>query len=226
MRGVPPLSFFAIGAQALPPLAWMARRPRSRSRAHALIAAAAGLSLASDLIARAVMLRGHHNLWVWNVIGPPFAALMLLALAEWQRTDVERLALRLAAPATALAWVLLLVTVEDPQGFGRYSGPMHALVLLAAAVWTWLRRAPTVEGSILRADWFWACGGIALYGASTAAIEPVAGLLVHERLDLVRRAYGLRALAHGVAFLLLAGSILCPTPAKRSGPSSSPPASA
>ena len=224
MRGIPPLSLFAIVAQALPPLAWMARR--SRSRAHALIAAAAGLSLASDLIARAVMLRGHHNLWVWNVFGPPFAALMLLALAEWQRTDVERLALRIAAPVTVLAWVLLLATVEDPRGFGRYTGPMHALVLLAAAVWTWLRRAPTAEGSILRADWFWACGGLALYGASTAAIEPLAALLLDERPDLVMQAYIFRGAAHGTAYLLLAWSLLCPTPAKRSSPSSSPPRSA
>jgi hypothetical protein len=103
---------------------------------------------------------------------------------------------------------------------------MHALVLLAAAVWTWLRRAPTAEGSILRADWFWACGGLALYGASTAAIEPLAALLLDERPDLVMQAYILRGAAHGTAYLLLAWSLLCPTPAKRSSPSSSPPRSA
>ncbi len=224
MGDVSLLNWFAVLSQALPPLAGVARR--SRSRAQRLIILASLITLASDALARVVALRGQHNLWVWNVFGPPFAALLLLALAEWQRTELERLALRIAAPVTAVAWVVLLATVDDAAGFGRYVGPMHALVLLAAAVWTWVRRAAVAEGSLLRADWFWACGGIALYGASTAAIEPVAGLLVHERLDLVRRAYGLRALAHGVAFLLLAGSILCPTPAKRSGPSSSPPASA
>lgn len=224
MGDVSLLNWFAVLSQALPPLAGVARR--SRSRAQRLIILAAIVTLASDVLARVVALRGQHNLWVWNAFGPPFAALLLLALAEWQRTEVERLALRIAAPVTALAWVALLATVDDPAGFGRYVGPMHALVLLAAAVWTWLRRAAVAEGSLLRADWFWACGGIALYGASTAAIEPVAALLVHERLDLVRRAFGLRALAHGVAFLLLAGSVLCPTPAKRSGPSSSPRVSA
>src|SRR5690606_31118421 len=123
--GVPLASLFAVFSQALPPLAWAVRRPRSR--AHAFIAAAAVASLASDLVARVVALRGQHNLWVWNVFGPLFAALVLLALAEWQRTEFERLALRLAAPATALAWVALLLTVEDPRGFGRYTGPMHAL---------------------------------------------------------------------------------------------------
>ena len=224
MRAIPALSLFAIVSQALPPLAWAGRRPRAR--AHAFIALAALLSLGSDLLGLAVKARGHHNLWVWNLLGPPFAALLLLALAEWQRTDFERLVLRIAAPATALAWVALLATVEDPRGFGRYTGPMHAIVLLGAAVWTWLRRAPVAEGSILRADWFWACGGIALYGASTAAIEPLAALLLDERPDLVRQAYIFRSAAHGAAYLLLAWSILCPPPGKRSSPSSSPPASA
>jgi hypothetical protein len=218
------LSWFAVLSQALPPLAWAVRR--SRSRAHRFIVVAALLSLASDMIAREVALRGQHNLWVWNVFGPPFAALMLLALAEWQRTEVERLALRIAAPVTVLAWGLLLGTVEDPRGFGRYTGPMHALVLLAAAVWTWLRRAPMAEVPLLRADWFWACGGLALYGASTAAIEPLAAHLVGDRPDLVLRAYQLRGLAHGATYVLLAWSILCPTLAKRSTPSSSPPRSA
>lgn len=218
------LNWFAVVSQALPPLAGALRR--SRARAHRFIILASLLTLASDVVARLVTLRGQHNLWVWNVFGPPFAALLLLALAEWQRTEFERLALRIAAPVTALAWVALVALVEDATGFGQYVGPMHALVLLAAALWTWVRRAAVAEGSLLRADWFWASGAIALYGASTAAIEPLAAYLIDERVDLVMRAYKLRAVLHGTAFLLLAWSILCPSPAKRSGPSSSPPASA
>ncbi len=224
MSDITLVNWFAVLAQALPALAWAVRR--SRSRAHGYIVVASLLSLASDAVARAVALRGEHNLWVWNVFGPAFAALMLLALAEWQRTALERLALRIAAPVTALAWLLLVATVEDPRGFGRFTGPMHALVLLAASVWTWLRRAPLAQGPLLRADWFWACGGLALYGASTAAIEPLAAHLVADRPDLVFRAYYLRGLAHGTAYILLAWSILTWTPATRSSPSSSPPASA
>ena len=224
MRAVPLLNAAALASQFLPPLAWLARRPAAR--APGFIAAAALTSLVGDLAARVVALRGEHNLWVWNVAGPPFAALMLLALAEWQRTDFERLVLRIAAPATALAWVILVATVEDPQGFGSYTGPMHALVLLGAAMWTWLRRATVAEGPILRADWFWACGGLALYGAATAAIEPLAAVLLHQRRDLVMQAYILRGAAHAAAYLLLTWSIVCSIPAKRSLPSSSPSGSA
>ena len=224
MRAVPLLSAAALASQLLPPLAWLVRRPAAR--APGFVAAAAIVSLVGDLAARWVAHRGQHNLWVWNVAGPPFAALMLLALAEWQRTDFERLVLRIAAPATALAWVILVATVEDPMGFGRYTGPMHALILLGAATWTWLRRASGAEGQILRADWFWACGGLALYGASTAAIDPLAALLLDERPDLVARAYILRGAAYAVAYLLLTWSILCSIPGKRSSPSSSPSGSA
>lgn len=218
------VNWFAALSQALPPLAGVVRGVRSR--AHRFIIVASLLTLTSDVLARVVALRGQHNLWVWNIFGPPFAAALLLALAEWQRTEFERLALRIAAPVTALAWVALVATVEDSTGFGQFVGPMHALVLLAAALWTWVRRAAVAEGSLLRADWFWAAGAIALYGASTAAIEPLAAYLIEERGDLVHRAFTLRAALHGVVFVLLAWSILCPTPAKRSGPSSSPPASA
>lgn len=210
-------------SQALPPLA--AALVKSALPAHRWIAAGCLVSVLGDAVSLPLALRGVNNMWIAYLSTPLMGAAFLLGMASWQQREVERLAVRLAIPAYWVAWTGLVLLTEDVKGFSRFAIPLHSLIILAVAIWTLMRRGldPT-QGTLLRTDWFWIVGGVALYGAATVTFEPVAAGLMTSRQDLVIAALNLKSALYLIAFLAMTWGMLCPL--KPFGASSSSPRSA
>jgi hypothetical protein len=149
-------------------------------------------------------------------------ALWAISLAVHHPTS--RLAIRIAIPLQALVGVILTAAIEDRTTFSLVAGPFHALVVLLAAAWTFLRLGMEESGGLARRDWFWIVGGIMIYSASLTGLQPVSWFLrATNRMDLLAAAYYVKAAADCVAFLAITGCMLCPIPPTSSGGSSSPP---
>jgi len=219
---VTPSLLVHLGAwsQVLPVAALAVRRPWPV--AHRWVAGACLLSVVSDIAALTLSSQGINNHWLGYVSMPLMTSGFLIGLAQWQLGVVEKLTFRLAVPGFLIAWVVLVLVSEDVHGFSRYAGPLAALLTLAAGLYTLLRRGFERENPhLLRADWFWVAGGLALYGAAGATFPPVASALVAERVDLLVAAINVRATLYIVAFTAIAWGMICPLPVTHSGPSSS-----
>ncbi len=208
-------------SQALPPIAAGLRR--SRSPAHQAIVLGCAVSIAGDAIQLLLAMQNINNFWVSYTFTPLVGAAFLFGLAAWQLTYLERLTLRLAIPIYVVAHFALALLTEDLRDFSRFAAPLHSLIILVAALWTLVRRsfAPS-EQPHLQSDWFWVAGGLAIYGAASAAFGPVASILMRDRIDLVVAAVNVRAAFHILSFAAIAWGVQCRHPAKLSGPSSSP----
>jgi hypothetical protein len=212
-------------SQVLPPIAAWIRR--SRSPAHQAIVVGCAVSLAGDALQLLLSMRGINNFWVSYTITPLAGAAFLFGLAAWQLTYLERLTLRLAIPIYVVAHFTLALLTEDLEDFSRFAAPLHSLIILIAALWTLIRRSfAQSEQPHLQSDWFWVAGGLAIYGAASAAFGPVASILMRDRIDLARAAVNVRAALYVLSFMTIAWGIQCRHPAKLSGPSSSLPRSA
>ena len=212
----------AVWSQLLPPLAAAISGLRM-SVASRWVAGGCLLSLGSDLVQGLLGSRGVNNLWVSYTLTPVMGGAFLWAIASMQPQGVGRLALHITVPFYVVVWYALTLLVENTSGFSRFAYPMHSLLLLAASLWTLVRRGlEPLERPLSRTDWFWILGGLALYAAATAAIEPLFARMMQQRVDLVILAYQFRAAAYIVAFLAITWGILCQRRATRSGPSSSP----
>lgn len=218
-----PTLLMHLGAlsQALPPIAaWMRR---SRSPAHQAIVLGCAVSIAGDAIQLLLAKGGINNFWVSYTFTPLAGAAFLFGLAAWQVTYLERLTLRLAIPIYVVAHFSLVLLTEDVRHFSRFVAPLHSLIVLIAALWTLMRRSfAQSEQPHLESDWFWVAGGLAIYGAASAAFGPVASILMRDRIDLVVAAINVRSALYVLSFTAIAWGIQCRHPAKLSGPSSSP----
>ncbi len=181
--------------------------------------------LALALDATLASLSSANNLWVLYLVGPLMGSTALLALARWQREDVARITLWLMVPLALAAWAVALLRFEDPQSFSLIVDPMYDTLCLGAALFTLGRRGLHEDAPLLRQDWFWICGGFALYYAKAAAASPLYAALIASRPDLVGRALTLMAAVDIVALLLLLTGMLCrpPTPSGASLPPSPSP---
>lgn len=208
-------------AQALPPIAAGLRR--SRSPAHQAIVLGCAVSIAGDAVQLLLAMQNINNFWVSYAVTPLVGAAFLFGLAAWQLTYLERLTLRLAIPMYVVAHFTLALLTEDLRHFSRYAAPLHSLIILVAALWTLIRRSfAQSEQPHLESDWFWVAGGLAIYGAASAAFGPVASILMRDRIDLVVAAVNVRSALHILSFAAIAWGLQCRHPAKLSGPSSSP----
>jgi hypothetical protein len=149
----------------------------------------------------------------------------LHAMARWQRDDVAAITIWMTVPLALAVWLVALLRIEDVRSFSLLVDPMYSVLCLGVALFTLGRRGLIEEAPLVRQDWFWVCGGFALYYGKAAAWSPLAAALVASRPDIVRGALTLMAATDILAYLLLLMGILCrpPTP---SGVSSSPSPSA
>jgi hypothetical protein len=171
-------------------------------------------------------LRGEENLWMGYVVPPVASAVALWTLALRHPDSFGRTAIRMAIPLQVIVGIVLTVTIEDPSTFSLVAGPFHALVVLLAASWTFLRLGLSETEGLARRDWFWMVGGIMIYSATLTALQPVSWFLrASDRLDLLAAVYYAKAAADILAFLVIAGGMFCPVPPTSSGGSSSPPSS-
>ena len=165
-----------------------------------------------------------NNLWIGHIGRPLQTLLLLLAFAEWQTGETGRRAVRFAGVGFVLLWFLLLA-VEDPRTFSRFSQPLQAILVVSVAAWTLVRRTVRTFEAPLAEPWFWICAALLLYFGSGAVLGPVSNLLLRSQPELVRIAYLAKAVINIVAYLLVARGILCSQPSGSSGGSWSRPAS-
>jgi hypothetical protein len=163
------------------------------------------------------------NLSLGYVIPPLGAALALWALSQVHPDDVGRATIRWAILLQISVGVALTLTIEDTNTFSLVVSPFHALVVLLAAVWVFLRRGLSEMGALFRRDWFWMVGGVMVYSATLAALQPVSWYLrASGRPDLLQAVLAVKAGADIVAFAIITGGMFCRARPMSSGGSFSP----
>jgi len=181
--------------------------------------------VSQDVVGIALAEQGRTNLWISYLFEPLFSGALLWALAFWIPERSSSLALRAAVPLVALASVILTITLDDPRSFSLVVAPFHSIVMLLAAVWTFVSLSLESKSSIVRQDWFWIIGGVMLYAATATAIQPLAWYLIRERVDLLHAAFNVRAAMVLLSFSAITWGMLSQGMRRFSGGSSSPPSS-
>lgn len=207
MAKIPLLLHISAASQALPAVAYIATR--TRTKPAALLAAGAAISALANVAARMLAIAAGNNHVVSYISSAATGALLLLALREWQLTARERRAFSVATTLFLVAWVLLVAFVEDMRNFDRVTAPLYSLTLLAGGAWTLVRRANALEAMpLLESDWFWVCSGMAVYGAATALAAPIGAILIERRrFDLFGIAWQVRAALSTLGFLLMSWGV-------------------
>lgn len=207
---IPGVVLAAAYLQAVPAAALLARR--NRSRPATLIALTFLLNLFGDEVGRYVGHRTGNSLWVNAIVEMVVGPIILLAIAEWQGSYVERLMLRISVVPFLLIYGGLTLFVEDVTNLPRYSAPFLSLVVLGASTWTLLRR--TLQNTAtppLSTDWFFILGGLALHAATTAASTPIGAVLIaQQRYDLMVRVWEWRSVCIILAILAVTLGVLTP----------------
>lgn len=207
MAKIPFLLHVSAASQALPAVAYLVAR--TRSKPGALLAVGAAISALANVAARILALAAGNNHVVSYISSAATGAFFLLALREWQLTARERRAFLVGTALFLGVWVLLVAFVEDMRNFDRVTAPLYSLTLLAGAAWTLVRRANALEMMpLLESDWFWVCSGMAVYGAATALAAPIGAILIERRrFDLFGIAWQVRAALSTLGFLLMSWGI-------------------
>lgn len=211
----------AVFAQALPGLAALrARRPLSGARIGVLVWS--GLLLASNAVDYSLARQHRNNHWVSYVTAPVVGAVALWILSRWQVRPVARLTLQLLIPLYLVTMLVLSLAVEQMDTYSLVTDSVTSLLILALSLYTLLTCSLAERGSLTRFDWFWICGGLALFYGSDAAFEPFSRAMMASRVDLVIAAIELTSFIEIFAWLAIARGMLCPIPPLNSGGFSSP----
>lgn len=209
----------------LAPVAAAAAVRRRLTPALRLVAICFLMMFVQDAVGWWMAERGVNNLALGNIGRPLQTLLLLFALAEWQTGETGRRAVRFAAVGFLLLGGVLLTSFEDPRTFSRFSQPLQAILVIAVASWTVVRRTARTFESPQAEPWFWVCAGLLLYFGSGVVIGPVNNLLLRSQPEVVRITILAKAVVNIVAYLLVARGVLCSQPNGRSGGSWSRPAS-
>lgn len=207
---IPGIVLAAAYLQAVPAAALLVRR--NRSHPVVLIAVSFLLNLVADEIGRYVGHRTGNSLWVNSLAELVVGPIVLLAIAEWQISYIERLMLRISVAPFLLIYGGLTLFVEDVANLPTYSAPFLSLMVLGASTWTLLRRAlRDTETPLLVTDWFLILGGLALHAATTAASTPIGAILIAQRrFDLMARVWEWRSVGIILALLAVTLGVLTP----------------
>ena len=203
--------------QLLPTVALLAGR--NRSRPVLWIAGAFAISLVGDLAGRYVAHRTGNNHLVVFLSGAVTYTILIIGMAEWQVSFVERLTLRIMVIPCLLIYGGLMLFVENTETFSRYAYPFYTLVVLGVSAWTLLRRAfrDTALLPLTRSDWFFVLGGVALETATTLVSTPIgAVLMARQRIDLLTAVWEFRAACSIVALMVIGYGMLIPPAEERS----------
>jgi hypothetical protein len=195
--------------------------------AQRLLALCFALMFLQDVTMAWLLAQRANNQWVAYLGAPVQTVLLLLALAHWQIGAVARRAVRLAAAGFVAVWALLMLGVEDPRDFSRFASPLRALLVVAVAAWTMVRRSTRTLEVPAGEPWFWVCAGLLLYFGTGVVLGPVSRLLYGGAPHLVLAAHNAKSVINIFAYLLVARGMLCRQPSRSgsSGGSSWPPAS-
>ncbi len=151
----PAVLYAAAILQALPLFAGLARRGRPVSAPARWVLVWCGLLLLGDAVTLATAMQSRENLWFFFGFVPLESAVALWALSDWQPHALLRLSYRLAILALLAATTVALLLLPPHQTFDQIVAPLHALVLLAAALHTLLHRSVLADRAVTRETWFW-----------------------------------------------------------------------
>jgi hypothetical protein len=199
---------WAVYAQALPAIAYLASRGRTASAAFASLGGL--VTVLSAFVGLEVGRLFGNNLIVGYIAIPITAGAYILALAEYQLTYLEKLMVRIGVGLFVAIYTVLVLFLENVTHFGQYSHTLYAFVLLVIALWTLGRRAlaPISEALAIDTDWFWIAFGLAIYGAATAASAAIGNiLLARERVDLFMQAWNVRGALVILAFISISWGV-------------------
>lgn len=200
--------FVATGvSQVFPVAAGIAARARLTAGRRWVLA----WGVYSTLGALAQYVSGRHgsNAWTTYILVPIDGSLTLMALSCWQERPLFRLTLRWTVAAAAAVHVLLVVLLENRNGFSIAAVPVYSIIGLAAALLTLVSRSLTSTEPLLSQDWFWVSGGLALYYASFATVAPLAAALGNN-LAAILQAFRVFAAVNVVSYSVVAYGLLCP----------------
>jgi len=209
----------------LPPLAVAVRRWPLLSSSLRCFAGYLALELVIGL-ASFVLGRLEINNHLVAVIGVPIeTALILFAFAGWQVDQPAHRLLRTLAPFTALFWLPPLLGWEALHDFSLVTDSAQAILCLAVAAFTLVRRSFARGGPATHEDWFWISGGVMLYFATYALVNPLTRYFMTHAPSAAVAVLTVTAGVHVCANLLFTLGMRCPQRPWNSGPSISPPPS-
>lgn len=214
----------SIVVELVPVVVALRRRGRL-PRPLLLVAICFAVMFAQDVVMWWMAERRQNNLWLTYFGVVVRVSLLLPALAHWQVTETERRAVRLAAVAFLPVWLVLFLVAEDPRSFSRFIHPIEALLLVAVAAGTLVRRSTQTLESPTAEPWFWIGSGLLLYYGPGVVLSPASRLLLMSSPELMMMAYNTKIAISIVAYLLVARGMSCLQPSRSSGGSSSPPVS-
>lgn len=217
--------YASLASQYLPLVAAFVRR-KGLTRPRVFVLIWVGLYGLMNILAVYLGTRGVNNHFLTPIFTPFQGVVILWALSLWQTRHVPKLTIRLAIPCFLIAWAAFTVTIEDVRNFSLAAEPVYSMLALGAALYTLVTRGGDATEPLTQQDWFWICAGLALHFGALAVVLPLAAGLVHADPPMVVRAYAVRAIVNVLAFICITIGFLCPTPATRSGSSSSPASSA
>ena len=218
-RGIPWVLHAATLSQALPLLAALRYGPRLPTTRKWVVLWCVTM-LASD--AAQFWLRGPStsNLWLEYIVVPLHSTIMLWTLSLWQTDPISRLAFRVAIPLHLLALAAIIPAVESGAAFYQFTRPFQSLVLMAASLYTLVRRASAEPERVTSRDWFWITLGTSMFFAIRVALAPFVAIMLGTNTELTRLAYVVSAWIDIAALALIARGMVCPLPQTRSGGSS------
>lgn len=218
------LQYAAVWSPLLPVVA-AAIRSSATSPARRWVIAWCVIVGSLEILAMWMGAHGQNNLWLGYVGYPIITAALIWALAEYHPRRAAALALKSAIPLVILVSIGLTLGLDDPRSFSLAVGPFHSIVMLLAAVWTFVSLSMHEESAMVQQDWFWIIGGVMLYAATAAAMQPLAWYLIKVRVDLLHAAFNVRAAVVILSFAAITWGMLSRGARRYSGGSSSPPSS-
>lgn len=207
MSQIPPIAHAAVVGQIVPCVAWAVAR--HRTRAGAALALGGIIGILGDIVGRWMAHRFGNNHITSYIDIPLMTVCFLAALREWQVTERERRAFGVGMLLFLVSCVGLVAFIEDIGTFNFGIGPLGSLAVLAAGVWTLLRRTGALELTpIYATDWFWGALGLAIQGGASALASPLGGVLLERgRIDLFSIAWQVRAVFMFASYLLIGWGI-------------------
>lgn len=202
-----PLTFYLAVVTAATPLyivgAFLVRRVLTPLRVGALLLVLVGLVNSSTqfwllLLGRPTQVVSYSDALLSVLVYLP--ALAAVLVTRWERTAFIG-----ATIVFFLAWTIdLLWNFEPVRGASRVQS-LHALVLLFASLWTFLRLAMTNPPGVplFRHDWGWILGGVILYSATAVLYVPALSLIPSDRNDLMRQVANMRFGVMVVSYLAI-----------------------
>lgn len=198
-------------ASQLGPIGAAAVRPAEATGGKRWVVIWCGLYALENAFAIPLALTNHNNHFLDYIFVPIQGATILWALSLWQTQQMARLTIRAAIPAFLLAWILLLF-VENLNGFSLIAEPVYSILALGTALYTLVLRSSEATDSLLREDWFWICSGLALHFGALVFLTPLGAALVRTHPEIIMRAYYVRSFVNIFAFVLITIGFVCRRP--------------